>query len=186
MRFSPRSRLASLRTKGSCGSNLFSFVLEGSFQGAWQQNVHRDQRLRYVHVYSTVCTCTAQDSGWRENGDVCFLTRFAARMKIQFKTVQGEIFAFEFEPSDTVSRSPPMAGMKNRVHASGITLSQISPTVRLWLMDAISLAEMHFLMLEWRGHAALCRSVPSGRSSLQKGMRGTCHMFAHSERGTYR
>jgi hypothetical protein len=34
-------------------------------------------------------------------------------MKIQFKTVQGDNFAFEFEPSDTVRRSLPMAGMKN-------------------------------------------------------------------------
>jgi hypothetical protein len=34
-------------------------------------------------------------------------------MKIQFKTVQGDNFAFEFEPSDTVRRSLPMAGIKN-------------------------------------------------------------------------
>ena len=34
-------------------------------------------------------------------------------MKIQFETVQGDNFAFEFEPSDTVRRSLPMAGMKN-------------------------------------------------------------------------
>jgi hypothetical protein len=57
----------------------------------------------------------------------------AARMKIQFETVQGDNFAFEvlfdFEPSDTVSRSPLMAGMKNvpRIASMHITRSQISP-----------------------------------------------------------
>jgi hypothetical protein len=50
-------------------------------------------------------------------------------MKIQFETVQGDNFAFDFEPSDTVSRSPLMAGMKNvpRIASMQITRSQISP-----------------------------------------------------------